>query len=147
MGDRRPCRVAHERECMVESRRHDPRGAARCITAREHVHVGLEGLCISAAAGDQRVQRPYVWRIGRTAGWVRLAYTGDRFDAYRSADGVSWTSVGSDTIPMGDTVYVGLAVTSHNSSSTTTAVIDRVKITGSTSSNTSVGSTSTSISA
>ncbi len=72
---------------------------------------------------------------GAPPGWVRLVRTGDRFNAYRSADGASWTSVGSDTIPMGDTVYVGLAVTSHNSSSTTTAVIDRVKITGSTSSN------------
>ena len=72
---------------------------------------------------------------GTPPGWVRLVRTGDRFDAYRSADGVSWTKVGSDTIPMADTVYVGLAVTSHNTSAVTTAVINNVKITGSTSSN------------
>jgi regulation of enolase protein 1 (concanavalin A-like superfamily) len=68
---------------------------------------------------------------GAPPGWVRLVRTGDRFDAYRSADGVSWTAAGSDTIPMGETVYVGLAVTGHSTSTTTTAVINSVKITGS----------------
>jgi regulation of enolase protein 1 (concanavalin A-like superfamily) len=72
---------------------------------------------------------------GAPPGWVRLVRTGDRFDAYRSADGVSWTAAGSDTIPMADTVYVGLAVTSHSTTATTTAAIDRVKISGSTTSN------------
>ena len=72
---------------------------------------------------------------GAPPGWVRLVRTGDLFEAYRSADGVSWTRVGSDTIPMTNTVYVGLAVTSHDASRTTTAVVDNVKITGSTSSN------------
>ena len=71
---------------------------------------------------------------GTPPGWVRLVRTGDRFDAYRSADGVSWTAVGSDTIPMADTVYVGLAVTSHNTTTATTVVIDGVKITAATTS-------------
>ena len=72
---------------------------------------------------------------GAPPGWVRLVRTGDLFEAYRSADGVSWTRVGSDTIPMTNTVYVGLAVTSHDATRTTTATVDNVKITGSTSSN------------
>lgn len=72
---------------------------------------------------------------GAPPGWVRLVRTGDRFDAYRSADGVSWSTVGSDTISMGDTVYVGLAVTSHNTTTATTAVIDSLRITASTTSN------------
>jgi regulation of enolase protein 1 (concanavalin A-like superfamily) len=62
--------------------------------------------------------------------WVRLVRNGDLFQAYRSANGTSWTSIGSDTIPMTSTVYVGLAVTSHNASATTTAVIDSLRITG-----------------
>jgi len=74
---------------------------------------------------------------GAPPGWVRLVRTGDLFEAYRSADGVSWTRVGSDTIPMTNTVYVGLAVTSHDTSRTTTAVLDNVRITGSTSSTSS----------
>jgi regulation of enolase protein 1 (concanavalin A-like superfamily) len=72
---------------------------------------------------------------GAPPGWVRLVRTGDRFDAYRSADGVSWTAVGSDTIPMANTVYVGLAVTSHNTITTATSVITNVRISGTTSSN------------
>jgi regulation of enolase protein 1 (concanavalin A-like superfamily) len=72
---------------------------------------------------------------GAPPGWVRLVRSGDRFDAYRSADGVSWTAVGSDTIPMADTVYVGLAVTSHNTITTATSVITNVRISGTVSSN------------
>ena len=64
---------------------------------------------------------------------MRLVRTGDLFEAYRSADGANWTRIGSDTIPMGDTVYVGLAVTSHNTAAATTAVLDGLKITASTS--------------
>lgn len=63
---------------------------------------------------------------GAPPGWVRLVRTGSRFDAYRSADGQTWTSIGTDTIPMGSTVYIGLAVTSHNAAVSTTAVFDNV---------------------
>jgi regulation of enolase protein 1 (concanavalin A-like superfamily) len=66
---------------------------------------------------------------GTAPGWVRLVRTGDLFESYRSSNGTSWTRIGTDTIPMGDTVYVGLAVTSHNTGATTTAVIDGFKIT------------------
>jgi hypothetical protein len=46
--------------------------------------------------------------------WVKLERIGDVFNAYQSADGATWTLVGSETIPMAATVYVGLAVVSHN---------------------------------
>lgn len=64
-----------------------------------------------------------------TPRWVRLVRSGFQFTAYASADGVNWTTIASDTVPMADTVYVGLAVTSHNVSATTTAVIDRFALT------------------
>jgi hypothetical protein len=70
---------------------------------------------------------------GTPPGWVRLVRTGDLFEAYRSANGSSWTRIGSDTIAMGETVYVGLAVTSHNTTSATTAVLDGLRITAVTS--------------
>ena len=63
---------------------------------------------------------------------MKLVRTGNLFEAFRSADGAAWTRIGSDTIPMGGTVYAGLALTSHNASSLATAVIDNVKITPST---------------
>ncbi len=53
--------------------------------------------------------------------WVRLDRSGSTFTAYESADGLSWTLVGADTIPMADQIYVGFAVTSHDNTRTTTA--------------------------
>jgi regulation of enolase protein 1 (concanavalin A-like superfamily) len=61
--------------------------------------------------------------------WVRLVRSGDQFQAYRSPDGTNWILVGSDTIPMAATVYVGLAATSHNTASATTVSFTNVSIT------------------
>lgn len=72
---------------------------------------------------------------GRAPGWVRLVRTGDLFEAYRSSTGTSWTKIGSDTIPMGDTVYIGIAATSHDPAALATDVIDNFKVTASTSTN------------
>ncbi len=66
---------------------------------------------------------------GAAPGWVRLVRTGSRFDAYRSADGTNWTLIGSDAVPMTDSVYVGIATTSHNTSAATDAVLDNFKVT------------------
>ena len=49
-------------------------------------------------------------------GWVRLVREGNLFTAYHSTDGTTWALVGTDTIAMASTVYVGLAVTSVNPS-------------------------------
>ena len=56
--------------------------------------------------------------------WVKLTRSGDLFSAYESPDGVTWTLVGTDTIPMASTVYVGLAVTSHTTSAAATCTFD-----------------------
>jgi regulation of enolase protein 1 (concanavalin A-like superfamily) len=61
--------------------------------------------------------------------WVRLVRTGSTIEAFQSADGSSWTSMGAQVVPMSDAVYVGLAVTSHSTTQTTTAVIDQLTIT------------------
>ncbi|HEX3702559.1 MAG TPA: putative Ig domain-containing protein, partial [Vicinamibacterales bacterium] len=53
--------------------------------------------------------------------WVRLDRSGNTFSAYESADGTAWTLVGTDTIPMAQQIYVGIAVTSHDNTRTTTA--------------------------
>jgi regulation of enolase protein 1 (concanavalin A-like superfamily) len=72
---------------------------------------------------------------GTAPGWVRLVRTGDLFEAYRSSNGSTWTKIGSDTIAMNDTVYVGLAATSHDVSALATDTFDNVRITGGTSGN------------
>jgi len=58
--------------------------------------------------------------------WVRLVRSGNTITGYSSGNGSSWTRVGSATIALGTTVYVGLAVTSHDNARVTTASIDSV---------------------
>jgi hypothetical protein len=60
--------------------------------------------------------------------WVKLERIGNTFNAYSSSDGTSWTLVGSDTVPMAATVYVGLAVTSHTTTAAATATFDNVTV-------------------
>jgi len=49
------------------------------------------------------------------------------FTAYSSANGSSWQKLGvAEIIQMGSNVYIGLAVTSHNTSATCEAVITNV---------------------
>ena len=60
--------------------------------------------------------------------WVRLARSGDTVTASRSADGFTWTEVGSATVDLGDDAFVGLAVTSHASAQLCTATFDNVSV-------------------
>jgi beta-galactosidase len=60
--------------------------------------------------------------------WVRLTRTNNVFLAYRSADGSSWSAVGSaTTLSMaGPGAYVGLAVTAHNNGLLNSSFFDNV---------------------
>jgi len=60
--------------------------------------------------------------------WVKVTRTGSTLSGYRSPDGLTWTLVGSDTVPMATSVFIGLAVTSHNNSLLCTATLDNVSI-------------------
>lgn len=82
--------------------------------------------------------------------WVRVTRSGNTFTAYYSSNGTSWTQIATETISMGTTVYVGLAVTSHNDgtlctgtfNNVTASTISNVAVTG-----VSVSPTSTTLSA
>lgn len=65
---------------------------------------------------------------GTSPAWIRLVRTGNTITASRSHDGVTWTVVGSDTFAMGQTVYVGVAVTSHDNAVLATATFDNVAV-------------------
>jgi endo-1,3(4)-beta-glucanase len=62
--------------------------------------------------------------------WVRLARQGQVFTGAVSADGVSWTTVGTQTLAMPATVYVGLAHTSHRVGVLGTARFANVEVLG-----------------
>ena len=59
--------------------------------------------------------------------WLQLARSGSTFTTYIAPDGVTWTQVGSsETISMTQNVYVGLAVTSSNTTALATATFDNL---------------------
>ena len=60
--------------------------------------------------------------------WVKLVRRGNLITASVSADGVTWTVVGSDSIPMAGTALIGLAVGSHDVMRTATGTFDRVQV-------------------
>lgn len=61
--------------------------------------------------------------------WVRLVRSGSAFTGYCSTSGTSWTQVGTCTVGMGATPYIGLGVTSHLYGSYATGTFDNVSIT------------------
>jgi hypothetical protein len=62
--------------------------------------------------------------------WLKLSRSGSTISAFTSPDGVNWVAIGpSQTINMGQNVYVGLALVSNNNSSTpATATYDSVSV-------------------
>ena len=60
--------------------------------------------------------------------WVRLVRAGSTFTAYTSSDGSAWTQIGSASIPMATSAYVGLAVTAHNNSVLNSSSFDNVAV-------------------
>ncbi|MBI2948287.1 MAG: choice-of-anchor D domain-containing protein [Verrucomicrobia bacterium] len=74
----------------------------------------------STATGNAGITAPY---------WVRLVRTGSTFTASRSTDGTSWTTIGSATITMATSVYIGLAVNSHADGTLCTGTFTNVSAT------------------
>ena len=60
--------------------------------------------------------------------WVRLARTGTTITASLSSDGTTWTPLATTTMAMASSVYVGLAVCSHVTGTTTTGTFDNVAV-------------------
>ena len=60
---------------------------------------------------------------------MKLTRAGNTFTAHQSVDGSTWTQIGSAvTISMTSSVYVGLALTSHNNGVLNTATLDNVSV-------------------
>jgi regulation of enolase protein 1 (concanavalin A-like superfamily) len=68
--------------------------------------------------------------VGTAPQWVRLTRVGTVITGQYSADGVVWTTVGSESIPMNTTILVGLALTSHDESQMASATFDNVTLDG-----------------
>jgi hypothetical protein len=70
---------------------------------------------------------------GKTAPyWVKLVRAGNVFTGYVSPDNVTWTQIGSPaTVAMSTTAFVGLALTSHTTTTLNTGKFDSVTVSNS----------------
>jgi len=62
--------------------------------------------------------------------WVRLIRAGNSFIGQYSANGATWTTLGTVNMPMLSEVYAGLCLTGHNVNATCTAELSNVAISG-----------------
>ena len=61
--------------------------------------------------------------------WLRIVRSGDRFTAWHSDDGQTWTKQHAVTLAMTSAVLLGLTVTSHRNDTLNTATFDHVSLT------------------
>ena len=59
---------------------------------------------------------------------MRLERRGNTFSGSFSSDGVNWKELGSTTIAMSSTVYVGLASLAHNNTRINVGLLDHVGV-------------------
>jgi beta-glucanase (GH16 family) len=89
---------------------------------------------MTAAAGVEFLSRDAVsvptiqqGAAGTFPKWIRTVRTGNVFTSFLSDNGTTWTQIGTArTIAMANTIYVGMAVTSHNNGTLTTGVFSDV---------------------
>ncbi|MCY3022047.1 MAG: protein kinase [Planctomycetota bacterium] len=62
--------------------------------------------------------------------WLKLTRVRDTFTAFRSADGAKWTKDSFARIGMGQTIYVGLAISSGAADTPAAATFDNVSVVG-----------------
>jgi hypothetical protein len=82
-----------------------------------------DGANVGAAGQETGITAPH---------WVKIERDiGGNFTASHSADGSAWQPLGApQNIQMGGTVFIGLALTSHDAAATTEAVFSNVTVTG-----------------
>ncbi len=75
-------------------------------------------------AGTTGLKPPY---------WLRLTRSGNTFTAEQSANGTTWATLGTTSVTMASSVYVGLAACSVSDGTLMQAAFDQVSVTGQTS--------------
>ena len=79
-------------------------------------------------AGQEAVSTYVVGSSVAPPYWLKLERRSSTFSGYGASDGTNWTFLGSMTIPMGGTIYAGLAVTAHNNTALNTTTFDKVQV-------------------
>jgi len=111
------------------------------VEIRESLAAGSKHVAMvtSPTSGPQLVYRTSTGGTSSTVNgtaaaftptWVRLVRSGNVVTAARSANGTTWTTVGSATVSMASTVYVGLLSSAHDSTKINVATFTNVSLTG-----------------
>ena len=100
-----------------------PRDAQRELETGDGGRVPLQRRAHAVSVVDGRKLHRCQRRERHGAGVAQVTRSGNTFTTYRSANGTTWTQIGSKSISMATSVYVGLAVTSHTNSALSTTVI------------------------
>ena len=127
--DHRPRRRPAEHRRQRQGRHHDPRFPRRQREGsqrRASRPAAASSSCAARAPAAARPRRPSRRSRPRTGSSWCASRQHDH--VYYSANGTTWTLMGSQTITMGSTVYVGLAVTSHKTTALATATFDNVSV-------------------
>ncbi len=114
------------------------------VMIRETLEPGSKHafMCVTPDHGTTFQRRPVAGQdsastdVGGSAAprWVKLTRTGNVFTAHDSMDGVTWTEAAVSPaleIQMAASVYIGLAVTSHDAAIVTAAEFSNLSMTGS----------------
>ncbi len=67
---------------------------------------------------------------GNANTWIELVRSGGTVTAYQSSNGTTWTQIGSPVAFPTGSALIGLAVTSHNNGTSSTATFANVSVTG-----------------
>ena len=106
------------------------RGSLTAGSAQAFMLVsGAKGLAFQRRLADGNTSVSTAGTLSTAPRWVKLTRSGSTISAFESADGATWTLVGSDTFTLGATVDVGLAVSSHVTGTLATATFDNVTVT------------------
>jgi hypothetical protein len=87
-----------------------------------------KGLAFQRRVAPGGVSTSTAGGAGSPAYFVKLTRAGSTFTASKSLDGASWSTVGYDTINMGPTIYLGLAVSSHVAGNLATATFESTAV-------------------
>jgi RHS repeat-associated protein len=97
--------------------------ASAVISSPSPVYSAFRTTTGGSASATQKSPSP------STPYWFEAVRSGNTFSLYVAADGVNWVQIGSSQIiNMASNVYVGLAVTSGNTTSASTATFDNVSV-------------------
>jgi subtilisin family serine protease len=108
-----------------ETLRPDSRHAFALVSAAKGIAFQYRGVTSGASAQAGIA-------AGVASSWVKLSRRGSQLSAFMKRDGAtSWQPLGTASIAMSSSIYVGIAVTSHDAGRIATAGIDAIRLTAS----------------